>query len=711
VSFWRELRRRNVFTTGAAYAVVAWVVVQVVNVVLPAFDLPNWIFRAFLVLVAIGFFVTVVLAWIYDVTSQGIKRTVAIPDEPSSGARKVDFAVIGVLGVAVLALSGYVYTLTRAPLTHDPVSVVIADLQNATNDATFDGTLEPVLRIALEEAEFVNAYDRLEIRRALGVAPAEIPEVLDEGSARQLAVSQGLGIVLSGVLRRQGDRYELSMRIVEAVTGDEIASMQDRASSRDQVVAAAMTLAGRVRTALGDDLSDTARRFAQETLSATSLDVIGAYARGSKAFMERDWEGAIAELSMAVELDENFGLAYTGMAAAATNLGRTAEAERFLNDAIAHLDGMTERERSRTRALSYGLTGDYKACATEYHTLVTRYPGDTAFRTNLAMCSAHLRDWTTALTEFRRVVEMAPKRLTYRRNLALYLPYASEFSAAEEAARRIGPQGLPALAFAQYGQIRLAEARETFRQIATTDGPRAASTAASGLADVAAFEGRFSQAAGILREGISADMRNGDSGRAARKWAHLAQTHLWRADPDEAITAAEQALAMDRHFEIRFLAARVFVAAGQQERARTLAETLAAEFTAEPRAHAKIISGLLELKDNPRQAVTFFTEANELFDTWIGHFDLGRAYLDAGGALQAQVEFDRCIARRGEALSLFIDDVPTYSYFPEVYYYQGRAREAMNSATFAESYRRYLEIRGDSPEDAFVREVRQRAGL
>ena len=104
------------------------------------------------------------------------------------------------------------------------------------------------------------------------------------------------------------------------------------------------------------------------------------------------------------------------------------------------------------------------------------------------------------------------------------------------------------------------------------------------------------------------------------------------------------------------------------------------------------------------------TEANALLDTWIGHFDLGRAYLEAGAFTQADSEFDRCIRRRGEALALFLDEEPTFGYFPPVYYYQGRVREGLGSAGFAESYRAYLTIRGQSKEDPLLPDVRRRAG-
>ncbi len=77
-----------------------------------------------------------------------------------------------------------------------------------------------------------------------------------------------------------------------------------------------------------------------------------------------------------------------------------------------------------------------------------------------------------------------------------------------------------------------------------------------------------------------------------------------------------------------------------------------------------------------------------LLDTWIGHFELGRAYLRATNqfAAKADSEFDRCLKRRGEALSLFLDEEPTYGYFPMVYYYQGRVREGLKNEGFAECY-------------------------
>jgi tetratricopeptide (TPR) repeat protein len=177
-----------------------------------------------------------------------------------------------------------------------------------------------------------------------------------------------------------------------------------------------------------------------------------------------------------------------------------------------------------------------------------------------------------------------------------------------------------------------------------------------------------------------------------------------------AIAAAERALTLSNVAKIRFLAARVLIESGQPARAKPLAASLGAELQPEPQAFAKILEGLTALQaGKAREALKPLTDANTLLDTWLGRFELGRAYFEAGAFTQADSEFDRCIQRRGEALSLFLDEDPTYGYLPSVYYYQGRVREEIKTAGFAESYRAYLNIRGNSTEDPLVPDVRKRA--
>ena len=101
-------------------------------------------------------------------------------------------------------------------------------------------------------------------------------------------------------------------------------------------------------------------------------------------------------------------------------------------------------------------------------------------------------------------------------------------------------------------------------------------------------------------------------------------------------------------------------------------------------------------------------EANTNANFWIGHFVLGRAYLEAGAFPDADSEFDLCLKRRGEALALFVDESPTFAYFPAILYYLGRSREGLKSAGFGEFYKRYLSIREKAGEDLLVPEIRKR---
>jgi tetratricopeptide (TPR) repeat protein len=567
-----------------------------------------------------------------------------------------------------------------------------------------------MMKLALEGAGFISAYDRAGIRRTLGVRP---PEKLDERAAQEIAVKQGLGVVLSGSVDRQGSRYGVSVKATQAVTGNVIASATERTSSKDKVLGVATSLAAKVREALGDDTSDSAKRFAMDTLSATSLDVVRQYAAAMEALSRSKFDEALQGFSKAATLDPNFGLAYAGMAITSRNLDRQEDAEKYVKEAIRHLDGMTERERYRTRGMFYFLTNDYQACVKEYGDLISRFEADAAARNNLALCLTQLRDMPRAVDEMRHVVKLLPNRALYKENLAQYLAYSGDFKTAEEQSRAMeepGLFGVLPLAFAQMGQGQLPGAAATFEGLAKIDD-QGASYTASGLGDLALYEGRFLDAARIFTQGAGADVAAKDTDRAANKFAALAYTQVLRRQNAAAIVAADRALANSTSVKIRFLAARVFVEAGAAAKAGTLSAALGAELQAEPQAYALIIDGLTALKNgNPRRAVKDLTEANGMLDTWIGHFDLGRAYLEAGAFPQADSEFDRCIKRRGEALSLFLDEEPTFGYFPPVYYYQGLVKEGLNSSKAVESFRAYLDIRGKSTEDPLVPDARKRAG-
>jgi tetratricopeptide (TPR) repeat protein len=198
---------------------------------------------------------------------------------------------------------------------------------------------------------------------------------------------------------------------------------------------------------------------------------------------------------------------------------------------------------------------------------------------------------------------------------------------------------------------------------------------------------------------------------AARKYAALGNVEELQGHHAATLSDMGKALANSQSTQIKFLAASGYVDAGELAKAQKLAASLSSEETSEPQAYGKIIEGRIALKRKEnKEAVKQITAANNLLDTWIGRFELGRAYLEAGAFTEADSEFDQCVKRRGEAIELFMDNVPTYAYFPPVYYYQGRVREGMKSEGFADFYKTYLSIRGQSSEDPLVPEIRRRIG-
>jgi eukaryotic-like serine/threonine-protein kinase len=619
---------------------------------------------------------------------------------------------IGLSMAAVAIVAGAVFGVSRymkkpaGPVA--PMTVMIADFNNHTGDAVFSGTLESTLKLALEGASFINAYNRTRMPD-LGLKPISGP--LDDSKAQEIATSQGLNVVVSGSIDRRGADYQLTVRAIQTLTGKSIANAEETAASKDQVLFAVTKLGTTVRKALGDATSESAQRFSMETLTAASLEAVHEYAIALDDLSSGRIEDALKHFSQAVDLDSNFGLAYLGMAAASHNLSRQQDADKYIKLAVSHIDHMTERERYRTRGYLYYLDDDNQKCVDEYGTLLVRYPSDTGAYNNIADCLTRLRNIPKAIEEVRRAVTILPKRATYHVNVALYSAYAGDFpTASKEAAAtlQLAPAfafGFEAQAFASLGQGELDRSAEAYQKIAKIRP----SMAAAGLADLDIYSGRYSEAVKILEKGAADDIAAHNPDAAADKFSALAYAQVQRGQKGAALAALKSALDLSKAVKTRFLAARQYVVLGEAAKAHELAAGLSSELQIEPQAYGKLIEGEIVMKSGDgRAAVKSFTEASAILDTWIGRFDLGTAYLEVGAFTEADSEFDRCLKRRGEAMALFLDEVPTYGYFPPVYYYQGRVREGLKSSGFAESYKKYLDIRGQAGEDPLLADVRRR---
>src|SRR5436190_22398335 len=100
-TFFAELKRRNVYKVAVAYAVVGWVIAQIATQIFPFLEIPNWIVRLVIVLIAIGFPVALVIAWAFEATPEGIKRTEVANAMPTARSHKrhawIFVVIVGVL--------------------------------------------------------------------------------------------------------------------------------------------------------------------------------------------------------------------------------------------------------------------------------------------------------------------------------------------------------------------------------------------------------------------------------------------------------------------------------------------------------------------------------------------------------------------------------------------------------------------------------------
>ena len=636
--------------------------------------------------------------------------------------RELPWTRLSIVGVLILLMAaGIGWFLSRQQsgkqTAHVPVSVLVGDFENHTGDPVLNDTLEPMLGVALEGASFINSFSREDARKLAQKLPNPTQK-LDEQSARLVAVNQGVSAVVTGEINLRGDEYNVSATALDAVTGKVIAKADFTAPNKQEILSNLPKLAVPIRKALGDrtpasvQFDEVSGGFTASSLEAVHQDALGVEEQFAGKFQE-----AFDSFQKAAELDPKFARAYAGMAAMDQNLGRPGDAVKYMKMAMEHVDRMTERERYRNRGLYYLTTGNWQSCVQEFTQLVTRYPADRVGQNNLATCYTQLRDAPKALEAARHAVEIVPKGVGQLLNLAFISAFAGDFIGSEKEARAalaISPSSAPAylvLAEAELGQGHIDNEEEAYRQLGTF-GALAASTASDGQADLAAYQGKYSEAARILSQGAASDMAGKMVDNAARKYVALGNIEEIEGKQAAALADTEKALANSQSPQIQFLAANTYVDAGEFAKAHKLASTLSSALTSESQAYGKIIEGEIDLKrKDSKGAISEITAANSLLNTWIGHLELGRAYLEAGAFTEADSEFDQCVKRRGEAIELFMDNVPTYAYFPVVYYYQGRVREGMKSEGFADFYRTYLSIRGASSEDPLVPEIRHRIGL
>ena len=208
---WGELKRRNVVRVAVAYAIVAWLLLQVADVVLNNTEAPNWVFQAILLLLVIGFPLALILAWAFELTPEGLKKEKEVDRAVSITqhiGRKLDFIIIGVLtvAVAIFALDKFVWTESVAPKT-----IAVLPFVNMSDDSEqeyfSDGLSEELLNLLAQIPELrVTSRTSAFSFKGKDATIAEVGRTLD------------VEHVLEGSVRRSGDTIRITAQLINVST-------------------------------------------------------------------------------------------------------------------------------------------------------------------------------------------------------------------------------------------------------------------------------------------------------------------------------------------------------------------------------------------------------------------------------------------------------------------------------------------------------------
>ena len=331
MSFFKELKRRNVFRVTAAYVVIGWLLLQIGDVVFEALELDASANRMLMAFVLLGLIPTIIFAWAFEVTPEGIKRDKDVArDEQQERrtAKKLDYITMGVL-VLVGAMSLYQHWDDDEPVAEEGASTQSALAQNQEATKPVDDkslAILPFINIAQTEDNepfTVGIHDDLitHLSKISALKVISRTSVLKyKGSdkpVRDIARDLGVAHILEGGVQRAGDQIRLNVQLVDAETEEHLwAETFNRELNASNIFMIQSEISEKIAAALKAQLTD-AELVSLSKQQTDNLDAYNAYLAGRQRLLVRNSssiEEALALFEKATELDRNYALAYVGQA-------------------------------------------------------------------------------------------------------------------------------------------------------------------------------------------------------------------------------------------------------------------------------------------------------------------------------------------------------------------------------------------------------------
>ena len=447
--FFAELKRRNVYKVAIAYGVVAWLLMQIASQIFPFFEIPNWAVRLVVLLLIIGFPVALILAWAFELTPEGLKRTEFADELPKKSARSRAWFYVVVIAGAISVGLFFVGRYTAQNKQGGPAEVVtksiaVLPFENLSHDpdnAFFaDGIQEEILT-RLSKIADLKVISRTSTQRFKST-PDNLLEI-----ARQLGVAN----ILEGSVQRSADQVRVNVQLIKAATDAHL-----WADTFDRKLTDVFAVESEIARAVADTLQAKLSGAEQSAIAARPTENSEAhelYLRGRYFFGKRGADNlkrAIDYFNQAIAKDPNYAPAYAGIAdsyailsesphesrADALNKARVAAEKALALDnklAEAHVSrgllfvedlNLKAAEQEYQRAIELNpnyafahylfgfdvLTplGDFDHAISEMNRAVELDPFSGIINANLGWCYLCARRYPEAVAQFRKAAELDP---------------------------------------------------------------------------------------------------------------------------------------------------------------------------------------------------------------------------------------------------------------------------------------------------------------
>ena len=311
-NFFAELKRRNVYKVAIAYAVVEWLLMQIATQVFPFLEIPNWAIRLVIMLIVIGFPIALVIAWAFELTPEGLKRTEFADELPKKSARGRAWiyvvVIAGAISVGLFFLGRYTSSKQSAELPAKSIAVLpFENLSRDPDNAYFADGIQDEILARLSKIADLKVISRTSTQKYKS-APDNLREI-----ARQLGVAN----ILEGSVQKAADQVRVNVQLINALNDAHLWSdIYDRKLT--DIFAVESDIAKTIADTLQAKLTGAEKQMisGRPTSDTAAYEL---YLKGRSLWGKRGGDNlrqAIAFYEQAIARDPNYALAYAGLAEA-----------------------------------------------------------------------------------------------------------------------------------------------------------------------------------------------------------------------------------------------------------------------------------------------------------------------------------------------------------------------------------------------------------